>query len=144
MTALTELKIAVIRILFILWFLKELEQMATPIMNGAGIGALAGKQKTVLITGVSRGLGKSLALELAKLGHTIIGCARTQENLNALQSQLSDQPTNNKHFFMTVDVVSHSSFTIFVCIYMYISAWFGFGLVGFLKIRVGSGQDCDL
>lgn len=118
--------------------------MATAIMNGAGIGALAGKQKTVLITGVSRGLGKSLALELAKLGHTIIGCARTQENLNALQSQLSDQPTNNKHFFMTVDVVSHSSFTIFVCICvcvcLYISAWFGFGLVGFLKIRVGSGR----
>ncbi|KAK1385806.1 NADPH-dependent pterin aldehyde reductase [Heracleum sosnowskyi] len=83
--------------------------MATAVINGAGIGAIAGKQKTVLITGVSRGLGKSLALELAKLGHTIIGCARTQENLNALQSQLSEQPNNNKHFFMTVDVRSNSS-----------------------------------
>ncbi|KAL8116378.1 NADPH-dependent pterin aldehyde reductase [Apium graveolens] len=81
--------------------------MAIAITNGAGMGALAGKQKTVLITGVSRGLGKSLALELAKLGHTIIGCARSQENLNALQAQLSDEP--NKHLFMTVDVRSNSS-----------------------------------
>ncbi|WOG82525.1 hypothetical protein DCAR_0101690 [Daucus carota subsp. sativus] len=81
--------------------------MAAAIMNGAGIGVIAGKQKTVLITGVSRGLGKSLALELAKLGHTIIGCARSLENLNALQSQLND--TKNKHFFMTVDVRSNSS-----------------------------------
>ncbi|KAL1831693.1 hypothetical protein ACET3Z_001344 [Daucus carota] len=81
--------------------------MSAAIMNGAGIGVIAGKQKTVLITGVSRGLGKSLALELAKLGHTIIGCARSLENLNALQSQLND--TKNKHFFMTVDVRSNSS-----------------------------------
>lgn len=81
-------------------------------MNGAGIGVIAGKQKTVLITGVSRGLGKSLALELAKLGHTIIGCARSLENLNALQSQLND--TKNKHFFMTVDVVSHSSYHLYM------------------------------
>ncbi|XP_057469339.1 NADPH-dependent pterin aldehyde reductase-like isoform X1 [Actinidia eriantha] len=81
-------------------------------------------QRTVLITGVSRGLGKALALEMAKRGHTIIGCSRSQDKLNSLQAELSSassssssscaQPDSNsssseRHIFMTVDVRSNSS-----------------------------------
>ncbi|XP_059648303.1 NADPH-dependent pterin aldehyde reductase [Cornus florida] len=80
-----------------------------------------GAHRTVLITGVSRGIGKALALELAKRGHTIIGCSRSQDKLNSLQSELSSvsssssQPpqsnpsSSNKHLFMNVDVRSNSS-----------------------------------
>ncbi|CAI9770161.1 unnamed protein product [Fraxinus pennsylvanica] len=87
-------------------------------MNIVGAAATAaGAQKTVLITGVSRGLGKALALELAKRGHTVIGCSRSQEKLSALQSELSsassissDSSKNiNEHLVMNVDVRSNSS-----------------------------------
>lgn len=74
-------------------------------------------QRTVLITGVSRGLGKALALEIAKRGHTVIGCSRSQENLNSLQADLSSSSSSShsnpsssdKHLFMNVDVRSNSS-----------------------------------
>ncbi|CAL5401779.1 unnamed protein product [Camellia sinensis] len=81
------------------------------IANGGGL-----PQRTVLITGVSRGLGKALALEIAKRGHTVIGCSRSQENLNSLQADLSSSSSSHsnpsssdKHLFMNVDVRSDSS-----------------------------------
>lgn len=67
-----------------------------------------GEIRTVLITGVSRGLGKALALEMAKRGHCVIGCARSQDKLNALQPELAsvtNPPSENKHLLMNVDVV---------------------------------------
>ncbi|GMP63208.1 hypothetical protein CsSME_00024992 [Camellia sinensis var. sinensis] len=83
-------------------------------MNTANGGGLP--QRTVLITGVSRGLGKALALEIAKRGHTVIGCSRSQENLNSLQADLSSSSSSHsnpsssdKHLFMNVDVRSNSS-----------------------------------
>ncbi|KAF3952283.1 hypothetical protein CMV_022145 [Castanea mollissima] len=63
--------------------------------------------RTVLITGVGRGLGRALALELAKRGHTVIGCARTQDRLNSLQSDLPDP--SDKHLLLNADVRSNSS-----------------------------------
>lgn len=82
------------------------------IANGGGV-----PQRTVLITGVSRGLGKALALEIAKRGHNVIGCSRSQENLNSLQADLSSSSSSShsnpsssdKHLFMNVDVRSNSS-----------------------------------
>ncbi|KAB1200027.1 3-oxoacyl-[acyl-carrier-protein] reductase FabG [Morella rubra] len=71
-------------------------------MNGVG----ARRSRTVLITGVSKGLGRALALELAKRGHTVIGCSRTVDKLNSLQSELSS-PDN--HLFLSADVRSNSS-----------------------------------
>ncbi|KAK3183106.1 hypothetical protein Dsin_030392 [Dipteronia sinensis] len=65
-----------------------------------------GGSRTVLITGVSKGLGRALAVELAKRGHTVIGCARTQEKLLSLQSEF---PNSDNHLFLNVDVKSNSS-----------------------------------
>ncbi|KAG5548651.1 hypothetical protein RHGRI_014111 [Rhododendron griersonianum] len=97
--------------------------MTTATLGGAmnivnrGVG---GAQRTVLITGVSRGLGRALALEMAKRGHTVIGCSRSQDKLDSLHSELSSsafpaaQPDSNpsspdRHLFMNVDVRSNSS-----------------------------------
>ncbi|CAK9177241.1 unnamed protein product [Ilex paraguariensis] len=95
---------------------------ATPPLSG-GMNVLnKGAQRTVLITGVSRGLGRALALEMAKRGHTVIGCARSSEKLKSLQIELSSaspssQPnsistsssSDDRHLFMNVDVRSNSS-----------------------------------
>lgn len=65
--------------------------------------------RTVLITGVSKGLGRALAVEMAKRGHTVIGCSRSQDKLNSLQSELS---SSDKHLFLTADVVRTLSLSL--------------------------------
>ncbi|XP_044490677.1 NADPH-dependent pterin aldehyde reductase-like isoform X4 [Mangifera indica] len=75
-------------------------------MAAAFNGIKKGGSRTVLITGVSKGLGRALALEMAKRGHTVIGCSRTQEKLNSLQSEF---PNSDNHLFLNVDVKSNSS-----------------------------------
>ncbi|XP_009771431.1 NADPH-dependent pterin aldehyde reductase-like [Nicotiana tabacum] len=86
-----------------------------PMPTTAGISSMrlaGGEIRTVLITGVSRGLGKALALEMAKRGHCVIGCARSQDKLNALQPELAsvtNPPSENKHLLMNVDVSLNSS-----------------------------------
>jgi NAD(P)-dependent dehydrogenase (short-subunit alcohol dehydrogenase family) len=57
--------------------------------------------RTVLITGVSRGLGRALAVRLAGLGHVVIGCGRTRADIEELQDQLGEP-----HGFSVVDVAS--------------------------------------
>ncbi|XP_057978143.1 NADPH-dependent pterin aldehyde reductase [Malania oleifera] len=64
-----------------------------------------GGHRKVLITGVSKGLGRALALEMAKRGHTVIGCSRSQERLDSLRPEL---PSDN-HLLLTTDVKSNSS-----------------------------------
>jgi len=44
-------------------------------------------QKTILITGVSRGLGRALTEEFIRLGHTVIGCGRSEKEIAQLQKQ---------------------------------------------------------
>ncbi|KAF6142196.1 hypothetical protein GIB67_037114 [Kingdonia uniflora] len=63
--------------------------------------------RTILITGVSKGLGRALALEIAKEGHTVIGCSRAQDKLDTLQTDLNG--TNNKHLLIKADVQSDSN-----------------------------------
>ena len=46
------------------------------------------KDKTVLITGASSGIGKETAIEFAKLGANVILVARRQEKLEELENQL--------------------------------------------------------
>ncbi|KAL8536845.1 hypothetical protein ACS0TY_012137 [Phlomoides rotata] len=85
---------------------------ATNTTNVAG-GAADTNLKTVLITGVSRGLGKALALEMAKRGHSVIGCARSADKLSVLHSELvsasESKPNSTKHLIMNVDVRSDHS-----------------------------------
>ncbi|XP_038876513.1 NADPH-dependent pterin aldehyde reductase-like [Benincasa hispida] len=69
-----------------------------------------GSGLVILITGVSKGLGRALALELGKHGHTIIGCSRNHNALHSLQLQLSSISTNNqqRHLLLNLDVTSNS------------------------------------
>ncbi|NBI30029.1 SDR family NAD(P)-dependent oxidoreductase [Chengkuizengella marina] len=46
------------------------------------------KNKVVMITGASKGLGKALALAFAKQGDDLAICARGQEALNAIHNEL--------------------------------------------------------
>src|ERR1039457_3009770 len=55
--------------------------------------------KTILITGVSRGLGRALTEEFIRLGHVVIGCGRPEKKIAQLQKQL---PAPND--FAAVDV----------------------------------------
>ena len=55
--------------------------------------------KTILITGVSRGLGRAMAEEFIRLGHTVIGCGRSEKKVSELQKRF-----RSPHDFHVVDV----------------------------------------
>ena len=55
--------------------------------------------RKILITGASRGLGRAMVEVLANLGHTIIGCARSEEAMVELRKQFP-----NPHRFDIVDI----------------------------------------
>jgi len=56
-------------------------------------------KRIILITGVSRGLGRAMAAEFIRLGHTVLGCGRSAKEIVALQKQF---PAPND--FAVVDV----------------------------------------
>jgi NAD(P)-dependent dehydrogenase (short-subunit alcohol dehydrogenase family) len=60
-------------------------------------------KKTILITGVSRGLGRALTEEFIRLGHIVIGCGRSEKEIGELQKQFS-APND----FSVVDVADDS------------------------------------
>jgi NAD(P)-dependent dehydrogenase (short-subunit alcohol dehydrogenase family) len=55
--------------------------------------------KTILITGVTRGLGRAMAEEFIRLGHVVVGCGRSQPEIMQLQRQFGAP-----HDFEIVDV----------------------------------------
>lgn len=57
--------------------------------------------KVIAITGATRGLGRALAEGLAALGHTVVGCGRSQADLDSLRQRLG-----SPHEFEAVDVAS--------------------------------------
>lgn len=57
--------------------------------------------KLVLITGVTRGLGRAMADEFARLGHIVLGCGRSRKAIEQLRKQHA-----TPHDFYVVDVAS--------------------------------------
>lgn len=57
--------------------------------------------KIVLITGVTRGLGRAMADEFARHGQTVLGCGRSQKAIEQLRRQAGPP-----HDFAVVDVAS--------------------------------------
>ena len=45
--------------------------------------------KTILITGVTRGCGRAMAEEFIRLGHTVLGCGRSDKEIAQLQKQFA-------------------------------------------------------
>jgi NAD(P)-dependent dehydrogenase (short-subunit alcohol dehydrogenase family) len=58
-----------------------------------------GKKKIVIITGVTRGLGRAMAERLIVLGHTVLGCGRNRQLIEELRDR---HP--KRHDFDVVDV----------------------------------------
>lgn len=56
--------------------------------------------RLVLITGVTRGLGRAMVEEFVRLGHTVLGCGRSKAAINQLRSRF-----NPPHHFAVVDVL---------------------------------------
>ncbi len=55
--------------------------------------------RTILITGVARGLGRTMAEGMARRGHQILGCGRSQQSLASVRKALG-----SGHDLMSVDV----------------------------------------
>lgn len=58
------------------------------------------RSRVVVITGVTRGLGRALVDEFIRLGHRVFGCARTSDQIEALRREYPG------HDFQSVDVSS--------------------------------------
>ncbi|MGQ4646506.1 SDR family NAD(P)-dependent oxidoreductase [Lyngbya aestuarii] len=59
--------------------------------------------KTIVITGVSRGLGRVMAEGLSQLGHTVLGCARSETGIEKLKQQFG-----SPHNFTALDVADEA------------------------------------
>jgi NADP-dependent 3-hydroxy acid dehydrogenase YdfG len=59
------------------------------------------KKKIVVITGVTRGLGRAMAEKFISLGHTVLGCGRNRELIDELRQKFP-----KRHDFDVVDVTS--------------------------------------
>jgi NAD(P)-dependent dehydrogenase (short-subunit alcohol dehydrogenase family) len=57
--------------------------------------------KCIVITGVTYGLGRAMAEEFIQRGHTVLGCGRSQNKVDALKQKFS-----SPHDFYSVDVAS--------------------------------------
>jgi len=57
--------------------------------------------KTILISGVTRGLGRAMAEEFIRLGHTVLGCGRSPDGIARLKNEYGPP-----HDFAVVDVAA--------------------------------------
>jgi NAD(P)-dependent dehydrogenase (short-subunit alcohol dehydrogenase family) len=55
--------------------------------------------KVIVITGVTHGIGRAMAEEFARLGHMVLGCGRSQKQIDALKEKFG-----KPHDFYSVDV----------------------------------------
>ncbi|HXT38609.1 MAG TPA: SDR family oxidoreductase [Candidatus Angelobacter sp.] len=63
--------------------------------------------KKVVITGVTRGLGRAMAEEFIRLGHTVFGCGRSEQTIQELNDKFGPP-----HGFSVLDVVSDSDMDV--------------------------------
>ena len=68
-----------------------------------------GKNKTVLITGASSGLGEGMARLFAKLGYNLAICARRTDRLESLQSELVAVYPNIRVEYRALDVSDYDA-----------------------------------
>lgn len=68
-----------------------------------------GKNKTVLITGASSGLGEGMARLFAKLGYNLAICARRTDRLESLQSELVSAYPNIRVEYRALDVSDYDA-----------------------------------
>jgi short-subunit dehydrogenase len=61
-----------------------------------------GKNSVVVISGIARGIGKALAIELAQKGATICGIDIREDELQALATKFNQ--TNTSHFLQKIDI----------------------------------------
>jgi NAD(P)-dependent dehydrogenase (short-subunit alcohol dehydrogenase family) len=79
------------------------------------------QSRYIVITGVSRGLGRAMAEEFIAAGHQVAGCARNFEAIEQLQEQFGDGAyrtgpfsdkdatrTDHRHSFAAVDVTDET------------------------------------
>ncbi len=69
--------------------------------HAAGNSNMSTQGKTIVITGVTRGLGRAMTGEFIRLGHSVIGCGRSEKEIAQLRMQFA--PPNH---FSAVDVAS--------------------------------------
>jgi len=55
-------------------------------------------KKTALVTGASRGIGRAIALELARAGFFVIGTATTDKGASAISEYLAAEGLEGKGF----------------------------------------------
>jgi NAD(P)-dependent dehydrogenase (short-subunit alcohol dehydrogenase family) len=72
--------------------------------------------RIILITGVTQGLGRAMLDEFIQAGHTVLGCGRSQENIDGL-----NQKYGRPHEFYSVDISSDAAVKVWarVCLNLY-------------------------
>jgi NADP-dependent 3-hydroxy acid dehydrogenase YdfG len=60
--------------------------------------------KTVVITGITKGIGRALADLFAYNGFNVAGCARNEKELNAFKAELWNKYENQRFLLASVDV----------------------------------------
>jgi len=62
-------------------------------------------KKVALVTGASRGIGKAIALELGRMGMTVLGTATTEKGAEGISGYLSEHGVNGQGYTMNVAAI---------------------------------------
>jgi NAD(P)-dependent dehydrogenase (short-subunit alcohol dehydrogenase family) len=55
------------------------------------VSLMSSEARTIVLTGITRGLGRALALRFAGMGHRVAGCGRSRVRLEQLRGLLGDE-----------------------------------------------------